>query len=115
MKAAIAAVLQHWVKKDDENMIDRSVLSHQESQLGANTKKVKLMVQNLNVIESIFRNQYINWFVHFDQDCRMIVYWKNAYGCTQNVNEAFSAYVWKRAPKGIFVGKNDLDMLRLLL
>ena len=31
-------------------------------------------------------------------------------GRTQNVNEAFNAYVWKRAPKDIFVSKDVLDM-----
>ena len=28
----------------------------------------------------------------------------------KNVNEAFSAYVWKRAPKDMFGSKNVLDM-----
>ena len=35
---------------------------------------------------------------------------KCLHGRTQNVNEAFNAYVWKRAPKYIFVSKNVLDM-----
>ena len=39
--------------------------------------------------------------------------WSNTkclHGRTQNVNEAFNAYVWNRAPKDIFVSKNVLDM-----
>ena len=35
---------------------------------------------------------------------------KCLHGRTQNVNEAFNAFVWKRAPKDIFVGKIVLDM-----
>ena len=35
---------------------------------------------------------------------------KCLHGRTQNVNEAFNACVWKRAPKDIFVSKNVLDM-----
>ena len=35
---------------------------------------------------------------------------KCLHGRTQNVNEAFNAFVWKRAPKDIFVCKNVLDI-----
>ena len=35
---------------------------------------------------------------------------KCLHGRTQNVNEAFNAFIWKRVPKDIFVGKTVLDM-----
>ena len=35
---------------------------------------------------------------------------KCLYGRTQNVNEAFNAFVWNRCPNNIFVGKVILDM-----
>ena len=35
---------------------------------------------------------------------------KCLHGQTQNVNEAFNAFVWKRAPKDIYIGRNILEM-----
>ena len=78
---------------------------------GVNSKKSKLegteyKGDRINISEPIYNLIQPLWLRLSDN----ALLGKCLHGRTQNVNEAFNAFVWKRAPKDLFVAKNILDM-----
>ena len=80
-----------------------SVISivHTTTHPGASTKNVKCQIT-----EPIYKLIRPLWLRLSDNELLE----KCLHGRTQNVNEAFNAFVWKCAPKDVFVGKNVLDI-----
>ena len=111
MKAAIAAVLQHCVKKDGEDKDDRHMYCPQDIATSCKYQKSKIdgtefKGDRINISEPIYQLIRPLWL----RLSKNSLLEKCLHGRTQNVNEAFNAFVWERSPKDIFVGKNVLNI-----
>ena len=60
----------------------------------------------INIAEDIYHKIRLVW-MHLSESALLE---KCLHGLTQNVNEAFNAFVWHRCPKVIFVGKRVFDI-----
>ena len=111
MKMAIAAVLHHCSQKENEDKEDRHKYCPKEAGTWCKYQKSRLTGENfkgdrINISEPIYKLIRPLWLKLSDN----MLLEKCLHGRTQNVNEAFNAFVWKRPPKDIFVGKTVLDM-----
>ena len=111
MKAAIAAMLQHCAKKDGEDKDDRHKYCPQDITTWCKDQKSKIdgtefKGDRINISEPIYQLIRPLWLRLSENS----LLGKCIHGRTQNVNEAFNAFVWKRTQQDIFVGKNVLDI-----
>ena len=111
VKIAIAAVLHHCVQKSGEDKDDRHKYCTQDNETWCKYQKSKLegsefKGDRINISEPIYKLIRPLW-LRLSESSLLV---KCLHGRTQNVNEAFNAFVWKRAPKDVFVGRNVLDI-----
>ena len=60
----------------------------------------------INILEPIYKLIRPLWLRLSDN----VLLEKCLHGRTQNVNESFNSFVWKRTPKDVFIGKLVFDM-----
>ena len=115
MKMAIAAVLCHCVRKVDENGKEDNPERHKYCPKDMDTwckyqKSVndgtEFQGDRINIAEEVYDMIRPVWLRLSENKLLE----KCLHGRTQNVNEAFSAFVWHRCPKTIFVGKYIFDI-----
>ena len=111
MKKSIAAVIHHCTEKDNVSKEVR----HQYCPLsGDSWCKFQKNKFNGTVIKPDRKNMSVEVFDKvrpiFIELSENSLLERCIHGRTQNVNEAFNAYVWKRCPKDIFVSKTILDI-----
>ena len=101
MKIAIVAVLHHCTQKDGVDKDERHQYCPHNDSSWCKYQNVKLLRKNLKekLIQPLWLRLSGNALLE-----------KCLHGRTQNDNKAFNAFVWKRAPKDVFVGKNVLDI-----
>ena len=112
MKAALAAVILHCVKKEGNDLDDRHKFCPKTNDTWCKFQQSKLdpskqfKGDRINISEEIYQKIRPLWLRLSDDKLLE----KCMHGRTQNVNEAFNAFVWKRAPKDIYVGRNVLEI-----
>ena len=111
MKIAIVAVLHHCTQKDGVDIDERHQYCPRNDSSWCKYQKCKVTGEEfkgdrINIAEPIYQLIRPLWLRLSDNELLE----KCLHGRTQNFNEAFNAFVWKRAPKDVFVGKSVLDI-----
>ena len=111
MKAVIAATLHHCTQKEEGDKDARHKYCPSDHDTWCKYQKSKIegtefKGDRINISEHIYNLIRPLWLRLSEN----LLLEKCLHGLTQNVNEAFNAFVWKRAPKDTFIGKNVVDM-----